>query len=217
MASVIKHGDLQQSVRGAAFNFDDMTRHGEAYLGEIRRQAERLLAEAQTQAERIRKQAELEGLKAAQKQHQAKVDVEAAKRMADALPVLRTVVDEIHNSHEGWLAEWERSGVQLAARIAERILRRELERTPKLPLTLMREALELATSGQALRIALNPDDLATLGPQARQLLAELGRLGDAELVGDERIARGGCRLETRHGSIDQTIAAQLQRIEAELT
>ena len=109
------------------------------------------------------------------------------------------------------------AGVALAARIAERVLRRELERRPELPLVLMREGLELATSGNAVRIMMNPADLALLGPQANQLLAEIGRLGDAELVGDERIGRGGCRLETRHGSIDQQIAVQLQRIEEELT
>jgi flagellar assembly protein FliH len=217
MASVIKQNDALQSVRGTAFNFDDMVRNGEAYLGEVRQQAAKILAEAQTQAERIRKQAELDGLKAAQKQHQAKVDAEAIKRMNDALPVLGMIVGEIQTSREAWLAQWERSGVQLATRIAERIVRRDLEKRPELPLTLMREALELATSGQSVRVALNPADLTLLGPQAQQLLAELGRLGDAELVGDDRIARGGCRLETRHGSIDQQIAAQLQRIEEELT
>ncbi|MBL9084160.1 MAG: hypothetical protein JNK76_20315 [Planctomycetales bacterium] len=217
MASVIKQNDALQSVRGTAFNFDDMVRNGEAYLGEVRQQAAKILADAQVQAERIRKQAELDGLKAAQKQHQAKVDAEAIKRMNDALPVLGTIVGEIQASREAWLAQWERSGIQLTTRIAERIVRRELEKRPELPLTLMREALELATSGQSVRVALNPADLALLGPQAQQLLAELGRLGDAELVGDERIACGGCRLETRHGSIDQQIAAQLQRIEEELT
>ncbi|MGC3966685.1 MAG: FliH/SctL family protein [Pirellulales bacterium] len=217
MASVIKSHEQQTGLRGAAFNFDDMTQHGEKYLAEVRRQAAQLLAEAQTQAERIRKQAEIDGLKAAQKQHHTKLEAEASKRMNDALPVLGTIVGEIEASREAWLSQWERSGIQLASRIAERILRRELERHPELPLTLMREALELATSGQTVRVSLNPADLTSLGPQAQQLLAELGRLGDAELIGDERIARGGCRVETRHGSIDQQIAAQLQRIEEELT
>lgn len=216
MASVIKQGD-QQSARGSAFNLDDMTRHGEAYLRDIREQAARILSEAGVQAERIKKQAEIDGLKAAQKQHQTKVEAEAAKRMEAALPVLSAVVGEIQSSREAWLAHWERTGVALAARIAERVLRRELERRPELPLTLMREGLELATSGNTVRIMMHPNDLAVLGPQADQLLAELGRLGDAELVGDERIGRGGCRLETRHGSIDQQIAVQLQRIEEELT
>lgn len=216
MASVIKQND-QQSVRGSTFNFDDMARHGEAYLRDIREQAACILSEAGVQAERIRKQAEIDGLKAAQKQHQAKLEAEADKRMEGALPVLKAVVGEIQSSHEAWLAHWERTGVALAARIAERVLRRELERRPELPLVLMREGLELATSGNAVRIMMNPADLALLGPQANQLLAEIGRLGDAELVGDERIGRGGCRLETRHGSIDQQIAVQLQRIEEELT
>jgi flagellar biosynthesis/type III secretory pathway protein FliH len=42
-------------------------------------------------------------------------------------------------------------------------------------------------------------------------------MGAIEAASDERVAPGGCRLETRHGLIDQQLATQLGRIEDELT
>ena len=42
-------------------------------------------------------------------------------------------------------------------------------------------------------------------------------LGDAEVVADATIERGGCRVETRFGTIDQQFESQLKRIEEELT
>jgi flagellar biosynthesis/type III secretory pathway protein FliH len=44
----------------------------------------------------------------------------------------------------------------------------------------------------------------------------MAKLGPVQLVSDETITRGGCRVHTEFGVIDQQIESQLQRIEAEL-
>lgn len=218
MASIIKAGDLGSlSGTSTAFNFDDMTKHADAYVRQVREQAGKIIAEARTQAEQIRKQAEIEGLKTARATMQAQVEAEAARRMEQIVPALQSVVAETVTAKEAWLAKWERDGVHLATRIAERILRRELAARPELPVTLMRESLELSSSGEGVRIALHPDDLAALGPQVDTLLREMKRSGNAEVIADEAIGRGGCRIETQHGTIDQRLEAQLNRIEEELT
>ena len=101
--------------------------------------------------------------------------------------------------------------------MAARVCRRELERQPEIPLQLVKEALQLAAGSPSVRVLLNPADLASLGNQLQQLAAEISRLAPAELVADERIARGGCRVETQYGAIDQQFESQLNRIEQELT
>lgn len=218
MASIIKAGDLG-SLTGASssFNFDDMAQHADAYVRQVREQAGKIIAEARTQADQIRRQAEVEGLKAARSAMQAQVEAEAAKRMEQLLPALRSVVAETATAKEAWLAKWERDGVRLATRIAERILRRELAVRPELPLTLVRESLELSASGEGVRITLHPDDLTAFGPQIDALIREMKRAGNAEVLADAAISRGGCRVETQHGAIDQRLEAQLNRIEEELT
>jgi flagellar assembly protein FliH len=218
MASIIKAGDLSSlSGAGSRFNFDDMAQHADAYVRQVREQAGKIIAEARTQADQIRRQAEVDGLKAARVNMQAQIEAEATRRMEQILPALRSVVAETAAAKEAWLAKWERDGVHLATRIAERILRRELAVRPELPLVLVRESLELSASGEGVRISLHPDDLTAFGPQIEALLREMKRGGNAEVVADATIGRGGCRVETQHGAIDQRLEAQLDRIEEELT
>ena len=107
--------------------------------------------------------------------------------------------------------------IRLAVSIASRVIRREVERSPEITLTLVREALELAAGSADIQLRLHPGDLSALGPHVTQLAAELARLGKPEIVADASIEPGGCRIDTRHGAIDQQFAAQLARIEQELT
>lgn len=218
MASIIKAGDLgSHGGTNSTFNFDDIAQHADAYVRQVREQAGRIVADARTQADQIRRQAEIDGLKAARAQMQAQVEAEAARRMEAVIPALRSVVEQTMIAKEAWLAKWERDGIHLATRIAERILRRELAERPELPLVLVRESLELSASGEAVRISLHPEDLQAFGAQIDTLLREMKRSTEAEVLEDATIGRGGCRIETRHGSIDQRLEAQLQRIEEELT
>jgi flagellar assembly protein FliH len=217
MAVIIKNLDRGEGVRTSTFNFDDLAHRADSYLGQVREQAAKILAEAHRQAEQIRKQAEIDGLRAAQKQMQSKVEAETARRMETVLPAVRAAVREFTQAKHAWLTHWEEVGVGLATRIADRILRRELANAPTLPLTLVRESLELAVAADGLRLLLNPQDLEHLGPQVHELVAELAPAGRVQIIGDPRIAAGGCRLETTHGSIDQQLETQLRRIEEELT
>ena len=51
----------------------------------------------------------------------------------------------------------------------------------------------------------------------RALIDAMSGLGGAEVTADAAIGRGGCRVETRFGTIDQQFESQLKRIEEELT
>jgi flagellar biosynthesis/type III secretory pathway protein FliH len=59
--------------------------------------------------------------------------------------------------------------------------------------------------------------LAALAGEVERLAGELSRLGKPRIVADPKIEIGGCRVDTRFGTIDQQFAAQLARIEQELT
>src|SRR5690606_15274472 len=98
---------------------------------------------------------------------------------------------------------WEHEAVRLAAAIAEKIMRRQLEQQPEISLGLIREALELAGSSGHARLLLNPVDRESLGAQIETLTREMGRLAPAEIVGDPSIEQGSCRVETNFGAIDQ--------------
>lgn len=217
MKTIIKSNEAGHGVHGVAFNFDDMADKAKAYLATVQAEGARIIAGAQQQAQSIRQQAEREGQAAALAAVEKLTEQKVAAQMQSLLPALKKAVTDVEQARQSWLKQWERQAVHVAAAMAERIIRRELTHHPEITLTLVREALELAAGSTDIRLYLNPEDHQALGSQAQLLIAELSRAGSAEVISSAEVARGGCRVETRFGEIDQQIATQLARLEEELT
>lgn len=213
MSTIIRATDRNRGIHGVAFNFDDMAARAGKYLDKVRAEASRIVAKAQEEAHAIRNRAEREGHEAGMRA----VEQLVAEQLATVLPALKQTIQDIQHAKQAWLTHWEASGVHVSAAIARRLIRRELTRQPEIPLTLVREALELAAGSSKLRIHLNPEDHKEIGTHAQMLIDELATLTTAELVADPEITRGGCRVDTNFGVIDQQFEAQLKRIEEELT
>ncbi len=213
MTTVIRATDRNRGVHGVAFNFDDIAAKAESYLDTVRVEAGRIVDAARQEAEAIRQQAQQQGHQAAMQA----VEQMIAKQLSTVLPALRQTIQDIQHAKQAWLTHWEASAVHVAAAIAARLIRGELNDRPEITLTLLREALELAAGSSQLRIHINPDDHQAIGGQVEMLVGELATLTSAEIVPDARITRGGCRVETSFGVIDQQFEAQLKRIEEELT
>ena len=216
MSTIIRATERNGGTHAVAFNFEDMASQAEKYLERVRADAAGLIAKAQRDAEAIRKRAEVEGQQLARQAAAQAMEQALAAKLATALPAVQRVIQDIQHAKQSWLAHWESSAVSVAAAIAARVIRRELSGKPEIPLTLVREALELAAGSSHLRIRLNPADLETIRPQVEMLVKELSPLAAAEIAADPTITAGGCRVETRFGTIDQQFEAQLKRIEEEL-
>lgn len=97
--------------------------------------------------------------------------------------------------------------VRLSLAIAERVLHREVEMDPLLLAGAARVALETVAdrSGVILRVSSSEVDAWT---------ERMGQSPDPpELVADHNLTKGECVLETRMGTIDLGIRAQLKEIE----
>ncbi|MDX1962536.1 MAG: FliH/SctL family protein [Pirellulales bacterium] len=216
MSTVIKSG-TGRAVQRMAFNLDDLSQQAQTYLEQVRVQAAQIVVEAQKQAELLKSRAQTEGQNAARVAAEKILDEKISHKLEHLLPALRQVIAELADEKQSWLRHWEATAVTLAAKIAEKLLRAELTQQPDLPVKLVREALDMATGATQIRILLNPQDHAALGPQISQITGEFRRIAQAEIVPDPAISAGGCRILTQHGMIDQTISAQLERIISELT
>lgn len=217
MSHVIKATDRNRGIHSVAFNFDDMAQQASAYMDKVRAEARKIIEDASKEAVAIRKRAEADGRREAQQQSQKTIAAAVGEQMQTALPALQEAARQIESSRQAWLSHWESRTVKLAAALAARVLRRELDKSPELPLALAREALQLAAGSSQVRVLFNPTDHETLRPQLAKLAAEFSKAAPAELLADDRISRGGCRVETQFGSIDQQFEAQLDRLESELT
>jgi len=95
---------------------------------------------------------------------------------------------------------------QLAVRIAEKILGRELAQSPEAVVDVVRTALAAAATRKHIVVRVHPDDVAAV------------RAARAELTvhADPGVARGGCLVDTEVGTIDARLDVQLAAIERAL-
>jgi flagellar assembly protein FliH len=221
MATIIKHEAWQQasgtSLRHVAYDLTDMAAEADDYLGGVRREAAKIVAEARREAAAVRQEAESAGRKAAEQAIERILDEKVAKQMKTLTPALQAAVEQIREARQAWLAQWEIRGVELAAAIAERVVRGELTRKPEINLVWIREALDLVTGSGEFAIHLHPDDHASLERQTKQLAAATHPTATVRLVADAAMSPGGCRVVTAFGSVDMQIEAQLERIKQELS
>jgi flagellar biosynthesis/type III secretory pathway protein FliH len=222
MATIIRKDNALETPSGraaqpVAFSFADMRGQANDYLGTVRAEAAKIIQQAHQQAEQIRRQAEVAGRKAAEAAVERVLDEKVGKRMDTLMPALDQLVREINDARGELLSHWERSAVKVACAMAQRIIRREISHDPQIALDLIADALRLATGSTEITLHVNPTDYENLGSQITRLSETLCRLTPAQIISDDAISPGGCRVETRYGAIDQQIEAQLLRIEEDLT
>jgi flagellar assembly protein FliH len=217
MSTVIKSGTTTHAVQRVAFNLEDLSQQAERYLDQVRMKAAQIVVEAQKQADTLRRKAEEEGQQAALKAVERVLDEKVGKKLDSLLPALSQTIRNLADARQSWLSHWEKSVVRLACAIAEKITRRELSQHPEIALELAREALEMAAGSPHVEIRLHPTDRQSLAGQVDRLVQEFVGTATAEIIPDADIELGSCRVDTRHGTIDQQFSAQLARIEAELT
>ena len=221
MSTIIKANGVQPQasgrvIRQVAFNFGDMADQAQEYLDQVRKQAAQIVEDAQQRATAIKNQAEEEGRQAALNAAERILGERVAKQMESLRPALCKSIDDIQSAKQTWLHHWQRCAVQVATEIAGLIIRREIVDRPQITMDLIKEALELAAGSAEIKLRLNPQDHESLGPQLERLASDLAQLTQADIVADPDITPGGCRVDTKFGSIDQQFEAQLARIEQEL-
>ena len=217
MAGIIKAaGSAEPSTKGGAlraFHFDDV---GRSYLDRVRGEAARIVAEAREEASKIKVRATEEGRQAAIQAAQASLAKRLDQQLTSVLSALNQAAQSITHSRQTWQQHWERHSVELAVAIASRICRGELARRPEIKHEWIREALELAAGNAEIVLRLHPDDAASLASHAETIAKQLTGAAPLQIVSDESISPGGCRVDTQFGSLDQQLEAQLARIQEEL-
>jgi flagellar assembly protein FliH len=103
--------------------------------------------------------------------------------------------------------------VKLAVDLAREVIREAIAVRPELIVPVVNEALSgIARSADPGGIHVNPADLPIVEERLGDLLTHAGWKAFA----DERVARGGCRLEFTGGQVDATIAVRWNRLMARL-
>ncbi|MEQ8847907.1 FliH/SctL family protein [Botrimarina sp.] len=221
MATIIRRNRAESaasdpSPQPVEFRLSDMAARGERYVADVRGQAARVVEEARAEADAIRAQARADGLAEAESEIGQRLTEQIARELSTLRPALDSAVEQLGAARGEWLEHWRASAVGLAVAIAERVVRRELRSDVTISQSWLEEALRYAAGASEITVRLAPSDFDHLRGHGERLAEATAGLADARFVADEAVAPGGCRVETRHGQIDQQLATQLARLEEEL-
>ncbi len=206
----------------------DIERQAAAILLRARQQADQILAQAKAEAETIKEKARAEGVAEGSLAGNAQGHAEglkagraeAIRQMTQSLTAAVTTLNAAAAGIDASRRELEATAVhdvlELALLLADRIAKRRGQIDRSVVLENVKEAVRLVVGATAVRIAINPSDHATLEETLPAIRLQLPKLQHIELVSDETMSPGGCRVFTSGGEIDATLETQLARIAADL-
>jgi flagellar assembly protein FliH len=105
----------------------------------------------------------------------------------------------------------ERRAIELALTLAEKIVTQAIEADPELVSSVVSGALRRVIHHGPLVLEVNPADVDLVKASLDDIERTLGGLPHLDVVGERRIARGGCVVRTAEGEIDARIETQLDR------
>jgi flagellar biosynthesis/type III secretory pathway protein FliH len=171
------------------------------------RQARGLVAAAEAEAQRIRSDAfaagHAEGFAAGRSEAGSEL-APAAAALADAARQLNMLQSEAADRVEP-------EAVELAVRMAEKVVAGALDVEPGRLLDVVRGALRTIVERERVVVLVHPDDLDLLRDGVAEVTGSLGGIEHLEVQEERRVARGGAILRTSFGEVDARIETKLAR------
>lgn len=149
--------------------------------------------------EAMYEQARTDGNATGYAEGKAKAKAEAAK-----LAALHASMNEALTQIDGEIAD---EIVALAIAVAKQVVKHTLADHPASIAETVREALQQLPQGKG-RIHIHPDDAGLV----REYLNDQLEHGHYELIEDDKIVRGGCRVESSGCQIDATLETRWHRV-----
>jgi flagellar assembly protein FliH len=220
--ALIKSSKLPDTV--ARFSLPDIEEQARARLTRAQEQADQIIADANERAVEIESVAREQGQSAGWEQGRsdghdsgatAALDQHAA-RLREVIDTFNAAAKALEDFRVQVEAAATRDAVELALAIATRITRRQGMIDPDVLLENIKGALNIVGRSSVTRVAVHPSQRAILAEILPQLQLDSPSLRHAEIVDDDSISPGGCRVCTANGHVDADLKTQLDRVTMKL-
>jgi flagellar assembly protein FliH len=206
----------------------DIESQAQQILDQAQRKADRLEAAAREQAKKILKDGHTAGLRGGWTEGWKKGHEEGAKagkeqalaenktEFSATITALKSAVHELNRSRVELESASVKDVLGLAVAIAERVTKRQGILDPAVAVNNVMEALKLVSHSSDVRIAIHPKNKSTLKEVLPRLKTQWPALAHVELVDDDMLAPGGCRIYTAQGEVDGDLDGQINRVVSDL-
>jgi flagellar assembly protein FliH len=141
-----------------------------------------------------------------------KGEEEGLGRWAELMSRWQSLLEATVKEKENYLADRERILVDLALKISAKILAKEVSQRPQDIQIRVLEAIKKATDRQVLMVHLHPEDLTKALETDSAALRSVHGVKQIEFVADDKVVRGGVRVESATETIDAGLDTQLAEI-----
>jgi flagellar assembly protein FliH len=141
---------------------------------------------------------------------------DGGKQMAGLFATLSTVAETLDKHRRELESVGIDEVVQLSLSVARRVIKRQAALDPEVLKGNLADAMRLAVAAADVRILVHPSQKQLVDDELPAIRLNWPDLKHVELVPDESVEAGGCRLITNRGTVDAQIDSQLDRIISEL-
>jgi flagellar assembly protein FliH len=215
-------------LTAVSFSIRDMELQAQALLLRAKRAADALMVQAEKEADAIRLKARADGLKTGRDDglkagleeglntgHKQAM-TEGGKQMAGLFATLSSVAETLDKHRRELESVGIEEVVQLSLSVARRVIKRQAAVDPTVLKGNLADAMRLAVAAADVRILVHPSQKQLIDAELPAIKLNWPDLKHVELVPDESVEAGGCRLITNRGTVDAQIDSQLDRIIKEL-
>jgi flagellar biosynthesis/type III secretory pathway protein FliH len=175
-------------------------------LKEAERKANQLVREAERKAARIREEAlergRAEGLEEVRKKTE--------EQFKGSSLMLSAFIEQMKGQESDLMRLLTPRLANLAADLAQKIIHREIEKDSSIVASQAEEAIGKILEREKLIIRVNPADVDLMKKHKTVLLGMFDGIDKIEVVGDKKIERGGCIVETNLIRVDAQPGSQLE-------
>jgi len=230
MAELRRKRDLLDKAP-AAPELDPVALRQREEAAELRGQAARLLKDAQAKAATLLADAEVRAKEAAAKAKDAAVEegtaqgsavgyeagknkglAEGLAQYTELLSRFQALLESVKAEKEAFFTDREAMLVELATRVAAKVIHREVQTRPDHIENLLRQTVRLLSDKSKLLVTVHPDDLERVTRAQAEGKLDFQGLKQIEFLADDKMVVGGMRIASGHQTLDAALDSQLAEI-----
>lgn len=227
---MIKRADIEGYTRDAyVMDLSDLEKRGNALIDAANTKATQIISDAQREREllvnKAQEQGHAEGYEAGHREgYEQGLEQGVTQTRAEQSQLLEQLaamwteqLGYFEQRRDAMLEAARVQVVELAAAIAQRVVRRVIELDPSVVCDQLESVLSSVTENTRLIIRVHPDDAERVREELPKLVDRFASCEHAQVVTDPSLQSGSCVASTAGGGvIDSSIATQLDRIVSSL-
>lgn len=141
-------------------------------------------------------------------------EVKSRAALAEQFKILSRISSELDSARNTMVKDAEQEVLKLSLMVAEKVIRTHLEQDENLS-EFVRKLLAVVTDKARVVVRVSSEDAEVLRAVSSSLASDTN--AGLSIIGDDRLVRGDCVVETNSGNFDARVSSQMSEIRRQLT